>query len=78
MCRACKINPATDGHHIVLRSSGGDDVEDDIIGLCRACHTDYHAAHIGLKLTLDEQLYVLTKLGQGAGKAYMERRRYVA
>ena len=76
-CRQCQ-DAATDGHHILLRSQGGDDVEDNIMPLCRQHHFEYHNADIGLRLTLDEQLYVLTKLGQGAGKAYMERRRYVA
>ena len=31
---------------------------------------------IGLRLTLDEQLYVLAKLGQNPGAVYMKRRRY--
>lgn len=78
LCRACGLERATDGHHVLLRSQGGDDVEDNIIPLCRACHTDYHAAHISLRANLNERLYVLTKLGQNPGTVYLERRRYVA
>lgn len=75
-CRNCP-DRASDGHHILLRSQGGDDVEDNIMPLCRECHYTYH--HLGtqtLRVTLDEKLYVLTKLGQVAGMDYLERRRY--
>ncbi len=67
---------ATDGHHILLRSAGGDDIEDNIMPLCRHCHMRYHNAEIVLQVTLDERLYVYTKLGQVAGADYMGRRRY--
>ena len=77
LCRACRLERAVDGHHVLLRSQGGDDVEDNIVPLCRACHRDYHEARIGLRITLDERLYVLTKLGQQPGLVYLERRRYV-
>jgi 5-methylcytosine-specific restriction endonuclease McrA len=77
LCRACRLERAVDGHHVLLRSQGGDDVEDNIVPLCRSCHRDYHEARIGLRITLDERLYVLTKLGQQPGLVYLERRRYV-
>ena len=75
-CRACGLEKAVDGHHVLLRSQGGYDVEDNIIGLSRACHRDYHEARIHVRVNLDEKLYVLTKLGQVAGMDYLERRRY--
>ena len=65
ICRACGLEKAVDGHHVLLRSQGGDDLEDNIVALCRACHRDYHDARIGIRLSLDERLYVLTKLGRG-------------
>jgi 5-methylcytosine-specific restriction endonuclease McrA len=76
LCRACRLEKATDGHHVLLRSQGGDDVEDNILPLCRGCHRDYHDGRLDLTLSLDERLYVLTKLGQNPGTVYLERRRY--
>jgi 5-methylcytosine-specific restriction endonuclease McrA len=76
LCRACGLEKATDGHHVLLRSQSGDDVPDNIVPLCRACHRDYHEARIGIRLSLDERLYVLTKLGQNPGTVYLENRRY--
>jgi 5-methylcytosine-specific restriction endonuclease McrA len=76
LCRACRLEKAVDPHHVLLKSQGGDDLEDNIVPLCRACHRDYHEARIGIRLTLDERLYVLTKLGQNPGTVYLEKRRY--
>ncbi len=76
-CRNCQ-DMAFDGHHILLKSKSGDDHEDNIMPLCRHCHRLYHDGNITLRVTLDERLYVLTKLGQVAGTDYLERRRYVA
>lgn len=75
ICRNCP-QKATDAHHILLRSQGGDDVEDNLIPLCRQHHFEYHNADISVRVNLDEKLYVLTKLGQVAGMDYLERRRY--
>ena len=75
-CRICQER-ASDGHHVLLRSQRGDDLEDNIVPLCRECHRRYHDGKGDIRLSLDEKLYVLTKLGQGAGMAYLERRRYV-
>lgn len=30
-------------HHLVSRSNGGDDVADNIVGLCQKCHREIHA-----------------------------------
>lgn len=76
LCRNCR-KQATDGHHILLRSQGGDDVEDNILPVCHQCHRDFHDARLELRVTLDERLYVLTKLGQNPGTVYLERRNYV-
>jgi len=42
-CRTCGDSVARswgtlDPHHLVSRSDGGDDIADNIIGLCRDCH----------------------------------------
>lgn len=76
LCRVCRAQKATDGHHALLRSQGGDDTEENIVPLCRMCHRAYHDARIGIRLNLDEKLYILTKLGQEPGMAYLEKRRY--
>jgi 5-methylcytosine-specific restriction endonuclease McrA len=75
LCRACRLEKAVDGHHVLLRSQSGDDVETNIVPLCRACHRDYHEARIGITLNLEERLYVLGKLGQEPGMAYLKKRR---
>lgn len=76
LCRTGCGEKATDGHHVLLRSQRGDDLPENILPLCHRCHRDYHDARIGLQLSLEEKLYVLTKLGQEPGMAYLERRRY--
>ena len=74
-CRFCR-HSATDGHHILLRSQSGDDVEDNILPLCHTCHMSYHAGSLAsLDLSDAERLYVQVKLGVGAD-SYLERRGY--
>lgn len=77
-CRLCTTR-ASEGHHILLRSQGGDDVEDNIMPLCSVCHRAYHAGMEGpLGLTQAEQSYLFAKLGKLAGQAYMDKRRLEA
>lgn len=74
-CRICG-RTASDGHHVVLRSQGGDDVEDNIVPLCHEHHMQYHAGvERRLKLTTEEFQYVIAKLGREPGLAYMQKRR---
>ena len=40
-CELCKRR-AVDIHHIKYRSRGGTDNIENLIGLCRDCHTDAH------------------------------------
>ncbi len=40
-CRCCG-KPGFDLHHIVYRSRGGKDTEDNLVTTCRACHTAIH------------------------------------
>lgn len=77
-CRSCE-QPATDGHHVLLRSQGGDDVPDNIMPLCHACHMAWHAGNIStLRIRTSELYYVFSRLGKVAGADYVKRRRYEA
>lgn len=75
MCRATG-NRATDGHHILLRSQGGDDVEDNILPLSDAPHRAYHAKGRlpGVKLTDRETAYLAGKLGIEGAADYIRRK----
>lgn len=74
-CRATG-NRATEGHHILLRSQGGDDVEDNILPLSLPPHAIYHATGVlkGVKLTDAEYAYLVSKLGEEAAADYIERK----
>ena len=73
-CRGCGKR-ATDGHHILLRSQRGDDVEDNIMPLCHICHIAYHdGGRKDFRLTTAERGYLLAKLGSEAGNDYIARR----
>lgn len=75
-CRVC-VNALTNGydygviefHHLVPRSLGGDDVEDNIVPLHSICHAFVTAragtgpARIGRSLSDAERAYVVGKLG---------------
>jgi len=74
-CRATG-NRATDGHHILLRSQGGDDVEDNILPLSDKPHRQYHAEGVlpGIRLTDAEYAYLVGRLGEAAAADYIERK----
>ena len=42
LCEDCKTARATDPHHVVFRSHGGDDSEENLRALCRPCHDARH------------------------------------
>lgn len=42
LCEVCDA-VAVDIHHIVFRSHGGSDNADNLIALCRQCHTKAHS-----------------------------------
>lgn len=75
VCRVSKAR-ATEGHHVLLRSQGGDDVEDNIVPLSLQAHRDYHDARISIPLRADEVIYVTDRLGYEQGIDYLRRRRY--
>jgi hypothetical protein len=41
-CRACSTSHGLEVHHVVMRSLGGSDEPDNLIALCRDCHTSVH------------------------------------
>lgn len=41
-CKVCGKRGATEKHHIKSRGAGGDDVEENLIEVCRICHTKIH------------------------------------
>ena len=40
-CLACRGTPS-DAHHITSRKSGGHDVAENVVPLCREHHSEYH------------------------------------
>lgn len=79
-CRVCESR-ATDPHHVVYRSRGGDDIEENIVGLCHDCHMTLHHAggddaryvrhEIGRTLRDEELLYAIRRLGPNEGPAFL-------
>lgn len=50
-CKGKKKDSKLEVHHIVYRSNGGSDEEDNLITLCHACHSNLHHGKIKLKNT---------------------------
>lgn len=47
LCRVClRGSQPTEVHHIILRSAGGEDVEDNLILLCKDHHMDAHGTRL--------------------------------
>lgn len=75
---------ATEPHHVIFKSQGGDDLVENIAPLCLTCHALLHrsvsgeaeeiAANIGSYMTDAMLLYVLCKKGVEPGKEYLERK----
>ena len=47
------LNLASDMHHVILRSEGGSDAHDNVIGFCQTCH---RRAHNDKSLIYDDEL----------------------
>ena len=77
-CRVC-VNISTNGHigpwivdphHLIARADGGDDLEENIVPLCRDCHDlvtnrDRDALRkLSKSLSESERGYVLRKVGE--------------
>lgn len=53
VCQYCKgkhKDSKLEVHHIVFRSQGGSDEENNLITLCHTCHNDLHSGKINLRL----------------------------
>lgn len=71
-CRLCE-RPATNTHHLLYRSHGGDDVPENLIPLCGSgttgCHGKIHAHDpdarelLAMKVMPEEMDYLVGKLG---------------
>jgi 5-methylcytosine-specific restriction endonuclease McrA len=74
-CRNCS-KPASQGHHIIHRSQGGDDRPDNILPLCITCHRLYHDGGDlpSVRFKPAELAYVTQKMGDTAGLDYLRRR----
>lgn len=85
--RECRVpdcgDEATDAHHLLYRSRGGDDVEANIIPLCHDHHMMLHhdasavreeiRREVGASLTSEEIGYITGKLGLVGGHDFLER-----
>lgn len=50
-CKGKKKDSKLEVHHIIYRSNGGSDEEENLMTLCHTCHFDLHHGKIKLKLT---------------------------
>lgn len=76
-CRCGCGGQASDGAHVLGRGNGGDDVEENVVGMAHDCHMAMHdgdrevARKVGGNLEQDEIEYVLERLGRGRGIMYL-------
>ena len=42
ICEVCANAIATDGHHVIYRSAGGRNIPENLLLLCRECHSSFH------------------------------------
>ncbi len=49
-CKGKKKDSKLEVHHIIYRSNGGSDDEDNLVTLCHTCHSNLHHGKIKLKL----------------------------
>lgn len=48
VCEICGRKGATEKHHKKTKGSGGNDTEENLIEVCRICHTKIHNGEIKL------------------------------
>ena len=46
VCQICGKKGATEKHHKKSKGSGGNDTEENLIEVCRICHTKIHTGEI--------------------------------
>jgi hypothetical protein len=60
VCEACRSEPPTDAHHIVTEGSGGPTDPENLVALCRVCHTVWHL--IGWHKAIDRWPHLAAKV----------------
>lgn len=63
-CTACNNKGDLDLHHLISRGAGGPDSEENLMPLCRLCHTRLHVKGL---LHMTEQFPQLVKWLKGSG-----------
>ena len=77
-CWGCGNKKWVDLHHVYPRGQGGDDATNNLVPLCRECHTKVELripetrARIRLQLTPAHHSYLVFKLGEAA-EAWLDR-----
>ncbi len=75
-CRLCPSGRGLQRHHVVPRSLGGDDVDENLVPLCSACHARITGNDLIARRLLrsalhpDEVAYVVERKGE----AWLDRR----
>lgn len=49
ICEICGKKGRTEKHHKKTKGSGGNDTKENLIEVCRICHTKIHAGEIKIK-----------------------------
>lgn len=49
ICEICGKKGQTEKHHIKTKGSGGNDTKENLIEVCRICHTKIHTGEIKIK-----------------------------
>jgi 5-methylcytosine-specific restriction endonuclease McrA len=55
MCFICAtVGARAEGHHMLLHSEDGPEIIENIVTLCKPCHTDYHAGRLPVTFYLKD------------------------
>lgn len=55
ICEICGKKGQTEKHHIKTKGSGGNDTEENLIEVCRKCHTKIHTGEIKVSKGLSNE-----------------------
>ena len=66
-CRHCNNSNGLDPHHVVYKSAGGEDVEWNLLTLCRKCHDDVHAGRLKIEILTLLPYNILVKFWKQQG-----------
>ena len=47
ICKICQEKESLDRHHIIPIANGGVSIKENIIGICRKCHSEIHHFEVG-------------------------------